>query len=159
MYETPNPDVELPPGPLLGVDCGAVRVGLAGCAQGQRIAVPLKVVERQAAAIDKEVFGEIVAAEGVVGIVVGLPVHLSGEEGAKAKEAREYGAWLRNTTGLPVVFFDERFSSVEAWNALKAGGMKAAKRRKQLDKVAAQVMLQAFLDVRNSGQWAVDSGQ
>jgi putative holliday junction resolvase len=53
---------------------------------------------------------------------------------------------------LPVVYFDERYSSLEAWNALKAGGMKAAKRRKQLDKVAAQVMLQAFLEQLRQGK-------
>jgi putative Holliday junction resolvase len=143
-------EIVVPAGPLLGVDYGTRRVGVAVCDREQRIAVPLRVVERQNQIVDAAVFRELVRAEGVVGIVVGLPVHLSGDEGVKAKEARGYGAWLASVTNLPVVYFDERFSSVEAWNALKAGGMKAAKRKKQVDKVAAQVMLQAFLDVKNA---------
>jgi len=146
-----DPDrVALPPGALLGVDFGTVRVGLAICDRDQKLAFPLRIVERQSARVEGEAFRELIVAEAVVGIVVGLPVHLSGDEGVKAKQAREYGAWLRNLTGLPVVYFDERYSSLQAWNALKAGGLKAAKRRKQLDKVAAQVMLQAFLDRKHA---------
>ena len=140
--------MDFPSGPLLGVDYGTVRIGLAVSDRDQKIAVPFRIYQRQTPALDARFFTELSKSQEIVGLIVGLPLHLSGAEGAKAKEARQFAAWLRQTTGLPVAFCDERYSSVEAWNYLKEGGLKAARRKKQLDKVAAQVILQSYLDAR-----------
>ena len=84
--------------------------------------------------------------EEIAGLIVGLPVHLDGREGVKAVEARAFGAWLGEQTGLPVVFYDERFTTVEADRALKASGKKGKARRRTIDESAAAVLLQAWLE-------------
>src|SRR5207302_5892579 len=88
----------------------------------------------------------LAAAEGVVGLVVGLPVHLDGREGVKAQEARAFGRWLADATGLPVTFYDERFTTVQAEAALWGAGLTHKRRKERRDRVAAQMLLQAYLD-------------
>src|SRR5262249_15022260 len=88
----------------------------------------------------------------IVGLVLGLPVHLNGREGTKATESRKFGAWLVETTGLPVVFADERFTTVEAESALWNAGLTHRKRKERRDRVAAQIMLQAYLDAKCPGE-------
>jgi putative Holliday junction resolvase len=145
-------DREIPNGPLLGIDFGTVRVGLAICDREQKIAVPLLIYERQKREQEATYYSELVKKERIVGLVMGLPVHMSGAESKKSQQVRAYGDWLKQVTGLPLVYCDERYSSAFAWDELKAGGLKASQRRKRLDKVAAQILLQAFLDgPRNSG--------
>jgi putative Holliday junction resolvase len=134
------------PGRLLGVDYGAVRIGLAVSDAERRFATPLAVYERRGRDADAEYFRKLVAAEEITGFIVGLPVHLDGREGQKANEARAFGAWLTETTGLPVIFWDERFSTVEAESALWQAGLTHKKRKARRDSVAAQILLQAYLD-------------
>lgn len=142
---------ERPAGVLLGIDFGTVRVGLAICDRDQKIAVPLLIYERQKREQEAEYYLQLVKKERIAGLVIGLPVHMSGAESKKSQQVRAYGEWLQQITGLPVFYCDERFSSAFAWDEMKAGGLKASQRKKQLDKVAAQIMLQAFLDSpRNS---------
>jgi putative Holliday junction resolvase len=133
-------------GRLLGVDCGQVRVGLAVCDPDRKIAFPLATYERQGPARDAAYFQALVQEETIAGLVVGLPLHLDGREGAKAVEARAFGAWLAEATGLPVVFWDERFTTVEAESALRAAGLTHRRRRDRRDRVAAQILLQTYLD-------------
>lgn len=141
----------IPPGPLLGIDFGTVRVGLAICDRDQKIAVPLLIYDRQARQEEAVFYQDLVKKERIVGLVMGLPVHMSGGESKKSKQVRQYGDWLKQITGLPLLYCDERYSTAFAWDELKAGGLKASQRRKQLDKVAAQILLQSFLDSpRNS---------
>ena len=78
-------------GALLGVDYGTKRVGLAISTREQTIASPLEIYKRRNTRLDEKYFREIAADYRIVGCVVGLPIHLSGEEGQKAREAREYG--------------------------------------------------------------------
>ncbi len=84
--------------------------------------------------------------EEIGGLVVGLPIHLDGREGVKAGEARAFGAWLSAQTGLTVVFYDERFTTVQAESALWQAGLTHKRRKERRDKVAAQMLLQAYLD-------------
>lgn len=139
-------------GRLLGVDYGSVRVGLAISDADRIIASPLTTYERRDADKDAINFRDLIAKEQVVGLVVGLPVHLSGKEGTKAVEARKYGAWLKEISGLPVVFADERFTTVEAEEALWDAGLTHRKRKGRRDRVAAQIMLQAWLDAGCPGE-------
>ena len=133
-------------GRLLGVDYGSVRVGLAVSDRDRIIASPLATYTRREPDADAAYFRALVAAEGVGGLVVGLPVHLDGREGVKAQEARAYGAWLKDVTGLPVVFYDERFTTVQAESALWNAGLTHKRRKERRDRVAAQMLLQAYLD-------------
>ncbi|HEY7153031.1 MAG TPA: Holliday junction resolvase RuvX [Gemmataceae bacterium] len=134
------------PGRLLGVDYGSVRIGLAVSDPERRLASPLVVYERRSREQDAVYFRSLVSDEEVAAFVVGLPIHLDGREGQKAAEARAFGAWLAETTGLPVTFWDERFSTVEAESALWQAGLTHKKRKARRDRVAAQVLLQAYLD-------------
>jgi putative Holliday junction resolvase len=131
---------------LLGVDFGQVRVGVAICDAERKIAFPLTTYERRGPEKDAAYFRKLVGDEAVGGLVVGLPVHLDGREGQKAGEARAFGRWLGETTGLPVVFWDERFTTVEAESALWNAGLTHKKRKARRDRVAAQIQLQAYLD-------------
>lgn len=134
------------PGRLLGVDYGTVRVGLAVCDRDRRIASPFATFQRKDPARDAEFFRRLVADEAVTGLVVGLPVHLSGKEGKKAVEARQFAAMLTGWTGLPAVLWDERFSSLQAERALMSAGMTNKRRNDRRDRVAAQILLQSYLD-------------
>jgi putative Holliday junction resolvase len=133
-------------GRLLGVDYGTVRVGLAVCDPDRIVASPLATYTRRDADTDAAYFRQVAAAEGAVGLVVGLPVHTDGREGVKAKEAREFGAWLGGVTGLPVTYYDERFTTVQAESALWNAGLTHKRRKERRDRVAAQMVLQAYID-------------
>ena len=131
---------------LLGVDFGNVRVGLAVTDPDRKLAFPLATYERRGAEADAEYFRTLVEREEVGGLVVGLPVHLDGREGEKAAQARAFGGWLAQVTNLPVVFWDERFTTVQAESALWEAGLTHKKRKARRDRVAAQLLLQAYLD-------------
>src|SRR5437870_5586051 len=105
-------------GRLLGVDFGTVRVGLAISDVDRVIASPFETYVRRDAQTDAAYFAKVLAQEQIVGLVVGLPLHTGGEEGIKAKESREYGRWLSEAIGLPVVMWDERCTTAAAEDAL-----------------------------------------
>lgn len=138
------------PGPakgrLLGVDFGTVRVGLAVTDPDRIIASPLETYTRRTPDQDAAYYRKLAAAERAVAWVVGLPLHTGGEEGKKAAEARAYGKWLGEATGLPVVFWDERFTTALAEDAMWDAGLSHKKRRERRDRVAAQLILQAYLE-------------
>jgi putative holliday junction resolvase len=131
---------------LLGVDFGTVRIGLAVSDPDLKFAFPLTTYTRQGAEQDAAYFRALIEEEEIAGLVVGLPIHLSGEESQKSAEARKFAAWLVSVTGLPVSFFDERFTSVQAESALWEAGLTHKKRKARRDRVAAQIFLQAYLD-------------
>jgi putative holliday junction resolvase len=133
-------------GRLLGVDFGTVRVGLAVCDIDRRIASPLATYQRRDAGQDARYFTALMKTESVRGLVVGLPVHMSGDEGAKAAEARAFGNWLAELTGLPVVYWDERYTSQEAKQYLRGANLSHRQRKERIDRVAAQILLQSYLD-------------
>ncbi len=131
---------------LLGIDFGTVRVGVAVSDPGRTIAFPLATYHRQDADRDAEFFRDMVAEEEIAGFVVGLPMHTDGREGLKAAEARAFGNWLAEQTQLPVAYFDERFSTVQAETILWDAGLTHKRRRERRDRLAAQLVLQAYLD-------------
>jgi putative Holliday junction resolvase len=131
---------------LLGVDFGTVRIGLAVSDRDRRIASPLATYTRRGKDQDARFFTKLVEDEEICQIVVGLPVHLSGREGQKANEAREFGRLLAEVVKLPVIFYDERFTTVEAENSLLAAGLTNKRRKERRDRVAAQILLQTYLE-------------
>lgn len=135
-----------PKGRLLGVDFGTVRVGLAVSDADRIIASPFETYARRDSNVDADHFSNVVRAERIVGLVVGLPLHTGGEEGIKAKEARAFGNKLGEITGLPVVYWDERCTTAAAEDSLREAGLPRGKRKARLDRVAAQIILQSYLD-------------
>jgi putative Holliday junction resolvase len=131
---------------LLGVDYGSVRLGLAISDRDRKIASPLATYARRTAEQDAAFLQRLVEVEEIAAVVVGLPVHLDGREGQKAIETRKFGAWLAEVTKLPLTFWDERFTTVEAEAFLLDAGLTNKRRKQRRDRVAAQIMLQAYLD-------------
>jgi len=134
------------PGRIAGIDYGTVRIGIALTDPQQTLASPLENYTRRGAQQDAARFRQLVADEGVKLFVVGLPVHLDGRESRKSSEAREFGRWLAEVTGVKVVFFDERFTSSEAEQFLLGAGLTQRRRKKRMDMVAAQIMLASYLE-------------
>ncbi|MFO0960487.1 MAG: Holliday junction resolvase RuvX [Isosphaeraceae bacterium] len=131
---------------VLGLDFGTKRVGAALSDASGRIATPLEVYHRQDDRIDGRHYRALVEREGVERLVVGLPVHTSGNESRSAELARSWGRWLAEATGLPLVFRDERYTSTEAEILLQGAGLKASQRKGKIDMIAATLLLQAYLD-------------
>jgi putative Holliday junction resolvase len=135
-------------GRVLGVDLGARRIGLALCDPARVIASPLRVIERGRTVHDDHVAIVATARENdAVLIVVGLPLSLRGGAGPAARAARAEVVELQATAGsIPVVMHDERLTTVTAQRALADAKVTPSRRRGIVDKVAAAVMLQAYLD-------------
>jgi putative holliday junction resolvase len=133
-------------GRLLGLDYGTVRIGLAITDPDRIVASPLATYTRQSPPIDAMFFAKTIKEYDVVALVVGLPIHSDGKESEKSREARVFGAWLSELTQLPVVFWDERFSTVRAEEALLSAKLNPRERKSKRDRVAAQMILQAYLD-------------
>ena len=130
-------------GRVLGLDHGSRRVGIAVSDPLRITAQPLEVVARSRAVA--RVAG-LVAEYEVNEIVVGLPTSLQGREGAAAVAARQFATEVARATSINVTYIDERFTTAIAERAMLAAGAKRQTRRESLDKVAAAIILQAFLD-------------
>ena len=130
---------------ILGLDPGERRIGVALSDPTGTIASPHSVIDQR---VDDPlgVVRALCEEEGVERIIVGLPTGLSGLEGPSAKAARAFGTLVAEGIGLPVEYQDERFTTVTAESALLEGGVRRDKRRDVRDKVAAAVILQAYLD-------------
>ena len=143
----PPPAIPQEPVRWLGIDPGAVRVGIAACDPEERLAVPIEVVPAMAAF---PAIRAIARREGVGGIVVGLPRSLDGSEGFAAIAARKLGERLRRL-GLPLEYEDERLTSVAA--------EREAPRGAEVDDVAAALMLQQFIDRRRRARGGSIAGR
>lgn len=128
---------------ILGIDHGTKRIGLAISDGLGLTARPLEVV---ATGDFAEALRRIMGDFEIDLVVVGLPTSLGGNEGSSAQAARELGAQVEDEFGLAVEYVDERFTSRMAENALLESGMKRRERKERVDKVAAAIILQTYLD-------------
>lgn len=137
---------------IAGIDYGTVRIGIALADTEVGIAGPFENYNRRTPALDAEYFKRLATEERIDRFVVGLPVHLSGAESQKSTEARTFGEWLGKATGVPVEYFDERYTTSQADEIL--GGAKLTKKQRQArrDQLAAQIMLTAYLEAGARGQ-------
>ena len=133
----------------VGIDLGEKRIGVAISDSGGSLATPYEVVTRTGSrdedhrrikAIVEEVEAEI--------LVVGLPLSLDGTEGKAAQGARQEAEAIGQTVSVPIELHDERLTTVEAERILKEQGLDAAERRNVVDKVAAAILLQAWMEGR-----------
>lgn len=132
-------------GRVLGLDLGDARIGVAITDDDRRIAVPLGTV-RTGAPADLKAIAELVREHDVAVIVIGHPLLMSGKPGERAHHAERFGEALRGFLGVPVELQDERLSTVEAERALREVGTTGRNRRRTVDRSAATVILQAWLD-------------
>lgn len=146
-------------GRLLGIDYGTVRVGVAVSDTLQSLASPLHNYQRVSRPADELFFQKQVQDYEVVGIVVGLPLHMHGDESEKSREARRYGKWLKSITGVPVTWQDERLSSAQAETLLHAADLTQRQRQGKVDKLAARIILQAWMDGRRKRAAAESTGE
>ena len=145
-------DPTIQPGRIAAIDYGTVRIGIAVSDARQSIASPFENYTRRGIDADAKRFKQLANDEQIVCFVVGLPVYSSGHESQKSQEARRFGAWLAEQTGVPVEFFDERYTSVEAEQHLMAAELTKKRRKARLDMLAAQILLQAYLESKSRGQ-------
>lgn len=139
-------------GPILALDWGEIRFGVARSDETQFLASPLETLTRRAGKrFPMPRFLELVAGAEAVGIIVGLPLGLDGAERENAAAARALAAQVARRTGLPVELVDERFTTVTALEAIKAVGGSTRGRKGDVDALAASVLLQGFLDARRRG--------
>jgi putative Holliday junction resolvase len=139
-------------GRLAGIDYGTRRMGIALSDARQILASPHGMHPRGDQAADARFFRQLARDESLVGFVVGLPVHASGQESRKSEEARQFGRWLAEITGLPVVFYDERYTTRLAEQSLLGADLPRKKRKQRRDMVAAQLILAGFLESHRSAE-------
>ncbi len=137
---------------IAGIDYGTVRIGIALADTEVGIAGPFENYTRRSSALDAEYFAALAKDEQIGRFVVGLPVHLHGGESQKSTEARAFGEWLGNATGVPVEYFDERFTTAEADAVLGAARLTKKQKQARRDQLAAQIMLTAYLEAGGRGQ-------
>jgi putative Holliday junction resolvase len=137
----------------VGLDLGSKRIGVAVSDLSGTVASPLLVVQRsRSRRHDHDAIARLVRDEEADVVVVGLPLHLSGEAGPAARAAVAEAERLATVVGVPVEMHDERLTTVTADRSMMEAGMRAPERRRVVDKVAAAVMLQSWLDTRRARQ-------
>jgi putative Holliday junction resolvase len=137
-------------GVLLGLDLGTKTIGTALSDAGWRFATAGKTLPRGKFSRDLEALRTLASERRVAGIVIGLPLNMDGSEGARAQSARAYARNLA-PLGLPLLLWDERWSTASAERDLIAQDMSRAKRAERIDSHAAAVILQAALDALAGG--------
>jgi putative Holliday junction resolvase len=136
---------------VLGIDFGTKRIGLALSDPTATIAQPLPTLARRAGKrAPVQALADLVRAQDVGEIVIGLPLALSGEETDWTTEVRDFGAKLAQRSGVSVSFLDERMTSVQAEKTVRSLGLKRSEREQKtrVDAAAALLILQAYLDRR-----------
>ncbi|MFH1395697.1 MAG: Holliday junction resolvase RuvX [Candidatus Omnitrophota bacterium] len=136
---------------IVGLDIGTKNIGVALSDETCTIAQSKEVVQRkkdsQAIIAIVQILDEFDARE----IVVGLPINMDGREGPRAEDSRNFARKLQEKTGLPVHLWDERLSTKEMEDVLIGADVSRKKRKKVIDKLAAQIILQGYLDSRYAG--------
>lgn len=138
-------------GALLSLDLGTQTIGIATCDAGWRFATAGTTLPRGKFAADAARLAEIVAARRIAGLVIGLPRNMDGSEGPRAQSARAYARNLAPKLALPILLWDERWSTLSAERNLIAQDVSRAKRGAVIDSHAAAVILQGAIDALAGG--------
>lgn len=138
-------------GALLGLDLGTQTIGTAFCDAGWRFASPGKTIKRGKFGADKALLADLVRERSIRGVVIGLPLNMDGSEGPRSQSSRAYARNLSAALELPVLLWDERWSTTGAERGLIEQDMSRAKRKDRIDSAAAAVILQAAIDALAGG--------
>jgi putative Holliday junction resolvase len=137
-------------GGLIGLDLGTQTIGTAFCDAGWRIASPGKTLKRGKFGADKAALDALIRERSIKGVVIGLPLNMDGSSGPRAQSSRAYARNLA-ALGLPILLWDERWSTSGAQRDLIAQDMSRAKRAERIDSAAAAVILQGAIDALAGG--------
>jgi putative Holliday junction resolvase len=134
---------------VLGVDFGHKRIGLALSDETGTIAQPFQYIGGGGVVAVSREIARICAERKIGKLVVGVPLRLDGKPSEQTERTLAFIAELRRATTVPVAEWDERLTSVQAERALLEGNVRRSERKQKIDKVAAQIMLQSYLDATN----------
>ena len=135
---------------LLGLDLGSKRIGVSICDEKQLIATPFKTIERSSS---KDLINElqnIIKDNDIKGIIVGNPLNMDGSSGSSAQSAKDISDNISRSINLPICLWDERLSTVGAFNLSSQLDVNVSKREKKIDENAAAFILQGALDFLNN---------
>ncbi len=131
---------------IVGLDIGTVRIGVAASDILKMIASPHSVIKRVNESEDVAKIAEIIKNLEAEKVVIGLPLKMDGSEGQSVQMAKDFGEKLSNVISVPIVYQDERLSTVSAEKVLIESGVRREKRKEKIDSVAATFILQTYLD-------------
>ncbi|MEY2985328.1 MAG: hypothetical protein RLZZ568_1945 [Cyanobacteriota bacterium] len=137
---------------VLGLDVGRKRIGVAGCDGTGLIATGITTIHRRSYQQDMEQLQALIEERAINRLVIGLPYTMAGAIGAQAKQVQKFARRLQETFGLPIEYMDERLTSVEAENQLKAQKRYSSYDKGLIDQQAAQIILQLWLDLQRNNQ-------
>lgn len=129
----------------MAVDLGQRRIGVAVSDPGQTMAFPERVVACRSAKADRQALARLVEELQAERVVIGLPLSLEGENSPNAERARSFGQYLGRAIRVPIEFQDERLTTLEAEERLRAAGVPTAERRQRIDSAAAAIILEDYL--------------
>ena len=135
---------------LIGLDLGSKRIGVSICDEKQSIATPFKTIKRSTA---KEVINElrvIIEENDIRGIIIGNPLNMDGTSGSSAQSVKDTSENIEKSINLPVCLWDERLSTVGAFNLSSQLDVNVSKREKKIDENAATFILQGAIDFLNN---------
>jgi putative holliday junction resolvase len=132
-------------GVLIGLDIGTKTIGTAFCDARWSFASPAELIRRSKFAKDKAALAAIIATRQTQGIVVGLPINMNGSESPRSQSSRAFAQNIQDM-GLPILLWDERFSTVAAERAMIEADLSRAKRAERIDNAAAAHILQGAID-------------
>lgn len=133
-------------GRILALDLGKKRIGLALSDELGITAQGLETLVRSGRRDDIEVLRRLTVERGVTRLLLGDPLHMSGEQSRQGEYTREFGSELEYKTGLPIKYWDERWTSREAERTLRGSGIAKGDRKPALDRISAVILLQSYLD-------------
>ena len=138
-------------GRILALDLGKKRIGLALSDPLGITAQGLPTIQRSNIRADLAALAEIVAEREVTLLLMGNPLHMSGDAGRQAAYVREFAERLAAHTGVPLKYWDERLTTVEAHRVLRSSGIGIEKRARAIDKLSAMILLESYLD--SGAEW------
>ena len=137
---------------ILGIDLGKKRTGIAVSDINQKIASPLKVIENMKFNEILNILEKIVTERNICAIIVGDPINMDGSIGPKSQSSRSFIKNLSKELDIPILLWDERLTTVSAERSLLEADISRKKRQQLIDKIAASIILQNFLDYLNTKQ-------
>ena len=151
-------DQQLPPGRVLALDVGKKRIGLAVSDELGITAQGIETLQRIRIRDDLENLKQIASGYNVQLLVVGRPLHMSGSESPQSEYTREFAGRLEQHLALPLIFWDERLTSAEAERALRETGASLQQRKRAVDRLAAVLLLESYLEYRRIGSLSETEG-
>ena len=135
---------------LIGLDLGSKRIGVSICDEKQLIATPLKTINRNSLSEVINELKDIIAENNIKGIIVGNPLNMDGSLGKSAQSVRDTSQNIEKSINIPICLWDERLSTVGAFNISSQLDINVSKREKKIDENAATFILQGAIDFLNN---------